>query len=97
LQARLGFIKSLLLGHVTAIEIFCIRNGKKINPQAMNKDTIEWRFGNARQVVSGSTKKLTAAGFDNTDKKASTFNMANMVVVGNNSSGANIFASKNQY
>ena len=29
-------IKSLLLGHVTAIEIFCVRKGEKINPQAMN-------------------------------------------------------------
>ena len=90
-------IKSLLLGHVTAIEIFCVRKGKKINPRAMNTDTVEWHFGNARQMVGGSTNKLTAAGFDNADKKASTFNMANMAIVGNNSSGANMFASKKKY
>ena len=90
-------IKSLLLGHVTAIEIFCVRKGKNINPRAMNTDTVEWHFGNARQMVGGSTNKLTAAGFDNADKKASTFNMANMAIVGNNSSGANMFESKKKY
>jgi hypothetical protein len=89
--------KSLLLGHVTVIKMFCIRNSKKINPRTMNIDTVEWQFGNARQMVGRSTNKLTAAGFDNADKKASTFNMANMAIVGNNSLGANIFASKKQY
>jgi hypothetical protein len=39
----------------------------------MNTDTVEEQFRNARQMVDGSTNKLTAAGFDNTDKKASTF------------------------
>ncbi len=78
-------IKSLLLGHVTAIKIFCVGNGKKINPQSMNTDTVEWHFGNARQIVCGSTNKLTAAGFDNADKKARTFSMANIAIVGNNS------------
>jgi hypothetical protein len=62
-------IKSLLLGNVTAIEIFRIRNGKKINPRVMNTDTVEWHFRNTRQMVGGSTNKLTAAGFDNVDKK----------------------------
>jgi hypothetical protein len=87
-------IISLLLGHVTAIKIFCVRNGKKINPQTMNVDTVEWHCGNARQMVGGSTNKLTAASFDNANKKASTFNMVNMAIAGNNSSGLNIFASK---
>jgi hypothetical protein len=36
----------------------------------MNTDTIECRFGDARQMVGGSTNKLTAASFDNADKKA---------------------------
>ena len=90
-------IKSLLLGHITAIEIFCIQNGEKINPRSMNTDTVEWHFGNARQMVGRSTNKLTAAGFDNADKKASTFNAANMAIVGNNSSGVNIFKGKKRY
>jgi hypothetical protein len=46
------------------------------------------------QMVGGSTNKLTAASFDNIDKKASTFNAANMAVVDNNLSGVNIFKSK---
>ena len=84
-------IKSLLLGHIMAIEIFCVENGKNINPQTMNTDTVEWHFGNARQMVGGSTNTLTAAGFDNADKKASTFNAANMTIVGNNSLGEFFF------
>jgi len=31
-------------------------------------------FGDARQIVGGSTNKLTAAGFERASKKASTFN-----------------------
>ena len=57
----------------------------------MNTDTVEWHFGNARQMVGGSTNTLTAAGFDNADKKASTFNAANMTIVGNNSLGEIFF------
>jgi hypothetical protein len=72
-------------------------NGEKINPQTMNTNTVEWHFGNARQMVGRSTNKLTAAGFDNADKKTSTFNTANMAIVGNNSPGVNIFDSKKQY
>jgi hypothetical protein len=58
-----------LVGHVTAIKIFCIGNGKKINPQIMKTDKVEWHFGSPRQMVGGSTNKLTAAGFDNSDNK----------------------------
>jgi hypothetical protein len=39
-------------------------------------------------VVGGSTNKLTAAGFDRADKKASTFKAAEFSLVGNNSTGA---------
>ncbi len=42
-------------------------------------------------MVGGSTNKLTAAGFDQADKKASTFNAAKFYLVGNNSTGANMF------
>jgi hypothetical protein len=47
-------------------------------------------------MVGGSTNKLTAARFDQVDKKASTFNAAKFYLVGNNSTGANMFGrSKN--
>ena len=52
----------------------------------MNTDTVEWHFGNTRQMVGGRMNTLTTAGFDNADKKASTFNKTNMAIVGNNSS-----------
>jgi hypothetical protein len=42
-------------------------------------------------MVGGSTNKLTVAGFDSASKKASTFNAANFSLVGNNSTGDNIF------
>ncbi len=42
-------------------------------------------------MVGGSTKKLTLAGFDRADKKASAFNAAKFSLVGNNLTGDNIF------
>ena len=48
--------------------------GESISPPTMITDTVEWFFGDTRQMVGGSTNKLTAAGFSRADKKASTFN-----------------------
>jgi hypothetical protein len=42
-------------------------------------------------MVGGSTNKLTAAGSNQADKNASTFNAAKFSLVGNNSTGANMF------
>jgi hypothetical protein len=42
-------------------------------------------------MVGGSTNKLTVAGFNQADKKASTFNAAKFSLVGNNSTEANMF------
>jgi len=38
--------------------------GESISPRIMNTDTVEWFFGNAHQMVGGSSNKLTVAGFD---------------------------------
>jgi len=84
-------IKSLLLAHVLVIHIYCITKGESVNPRTMNTDTVEWFFGDARQIVGGSTNKLTAAGFERASKKASTFNAAQFSLVGNNATGANMF------
>jgi hypothetical protein len=43
----------------------------------MNTNTVEWFFGDDWQMVGGSTNKLTAAGFDHANKKASPFNAKN--------------------
>ena len=80
-----------MLGHVTVISIYCVIKGKSISPWTMNTDTVEWFFGDARQMVGGSTKKLTSAGFDRADNKASAFNAAKFSLVGNNLTGDNIF------
>jgi hypothetical protein len=63
----------------------------------MNTDTMEWVFGDARQMVGGSTNTLTAAGFDRADKKVSTFNAAKFSLVGNNSTGANMFGRNKKF
>ncbi len=57
----------------------------------MNTDAVECIFGDAQQMVCGSTNKLTAAEFDRSDKQASTFNAAKFVLVGNYSTGGNMF------
>ena len=42
-------------------------------------------------MVGGSTNKLTMAGFNQADKKVSTFNATKFSLVGNNSTGASMF------
>ncbi len=73
------------------IQMSCVLKGKSISPQTMNIDTVERLFGDAWQSVGGSTNKLMAAGFDRADKKASTFNAAKFALVGNSSTGGNMF------
>ncbi len=48
-------------------------------------------------MVGSSTNKLTAAGFNRADKKASTFNAATFSLVGNNSTGDNIFGRNKRF
>jgi hypothetical protein len=48
-------IKSLLLAHITVIQIYCVSKGKSISSQTMNTDTVGWFFGDAWQMVGGST------------------------------------------
>ena len=48
-------------------------------------------------MVGGSTNKLTAAGFDHVDEKASTFNVAKCSLIGNNSTGDNIFGRSKRF
>jgi hypothetical protein len=90
-------IQLLLLAHVTVIHIYCVMKGKSISPHTMNTDTVEWFFGDIRQMVDGSTNKLTAAGFNRADKKASTFNAAKFAIVGNNSTGGNMFGRNKRF
>ena len=70
---------------------------ESISPRTLNTDTVEWFFGDARQMVGGSSNKLTAAGFDRADKKASTFNHANFSLVGNNSARHNVFGMNQRF
>jgi hypothetical protein len=90
-------IRSLLLSHVTAIQIYCVENSKSINPRTMNTDMVEWHFGNSRQMVPGSSNMLTAAGWVNAARKTSAFNASKMALVGNNSSGENPFSRNKKF
>ena len=86
-------IKSLLLAHITIIQIYCGMKGKSISPRTMNTDTVECCVRDARQMVGSSTNKLTVAGFDRADKKASTFNAAKLSL----STGANMFGRNKKF
>ena len=35
-------IKSLLLAHITVIQIYCVSKGQSVSPRTMNTDTVEW-------------------------------------------------------
>ncbi len=61
-------IKMLLLGHVMAIQIYCVEQGESVMPQTMSTDTFEWFFRDARQMVGGSTNKMTARTFNRAEK-----------------------------
>ena len=41
-------IQSLILAHVSIIQIYCIEKKEKINPRVINTDVVEWFFGDAR-------------------------------------------------
>ena len=90
-------IRALTLAHVCVIEIFCINKNVCVNPRSMNTDTVEWTFGDERQMVGGSHNKLTALGFDRGDKKSNAFNAAKCRLVGNNKNGENFFQRKRKY
>jgi hypothetical protein len=48
-------------------------------------------------MVGGSTNKLMTAEFDRADKKASTFNAIKFAIVGNNSTGGNMFGRNKRF
>ena len=84
-------IKALIFSHVSAVQIYCVERGVSINPRAMNTNTVEWFFGDARQMVGGATNKMTAGAMNSAGKKAQAHNAAKMDIVGNNATGENLF------
>ena len=85
-------LRALILGHVALIQTYCIEMNEEINPKSVNTDICEWFFGDGRQMVGGSTNKLTARGWNNADYKAGAFNAGRHgLAKGNNASGENAF------
>jgi len=90
-------IKSLLVGHVAVIQLYCIGKCVSIRPRSMNTDCVEWFFADARQMVAGSTNKLTARTANHAGKKANAFNAAKCNLGGNNKSGEDNFGRSKRY
>ena len=90
-------IKSLLLGHVATIQLYCIEKGESIRPRSMNTDCVEWFFADARQMVAGSTNKLTARTANHAGKKSNAFNAAKCNLAGNNATGESNFGRSKRY
>ena len=84
-------IRSLILAHVCAIQMYSVQNGQKVNPRSMNTDVVEWFFGDGRQMVGGSTNKMTARQWNHAGFKAAAFNAGKHGLVGNNKTGVNMF------
>jgi len=90
-------IKLLLLRHVSVIQLYCIGKGVSIRRRSMNTDCVEWFFADARQMVAGSTNKLTARIANHANKKASAFNAAKCNLGGNNKTGEDYFGRSKRY
>ena len=90
-------IRALLLSHIAAIQIYCIEKGVSINPKSMNTDVVEWFFGDARQMVGGSTNKMTANQMNRAGKKANAFTAGKHNMVGNNATVDNHFGRNRKY
>merc|ERR1711957_193110 len=80
-------IQSLILVHVSIIQIYCIEKKEKINPRVINTDVVEWFFGDARSMCGGATNKLRAKCANAADIMAGAFTRGRHGVVGNNKSG----------
>ena len=77
---------------MAARQKYCVEMNEEINPKSVNTDICEWFFGHGRQMVGGSTNKLTARGWNNADYKAGAFNAGRHgLAKGNNASGENAF------
>ena len=82
---------------MAGIQLYCVEKGQRISPRTLNTDVVEWFFGDARQIVGGSTNKLTARGWEHADFKQQAFVIGKHNVVGNNKSGANVFDRQKRY
>ncbi|KAL7527593.1 hypothetical protein ACHAXR_005041, partial [Thalassiosira sp. AJA248-18] len=80
-------IRALILAHVAAIGHYCLEKREKINPRSLNTDVVEWFFGDVRQMVGGSTDKMTARGWNYGDYKARAYNAGMHNLHGNNKTG----------
>ena len=79
------------------MQIYCIERGESINPRSMNADVVEWFFGDGRQIVGGSTRKMTARQLCYVDFKAAAFNAGKHNLIGNNASDKNHFGREKRF
>jgi len=86
------------LGQVATIQHYCVEKGESVNPRSLNTDALEWFFGDCRQMVGGSTNKLTSRQWDHGDGKATACVAGRHSVVGNNKTGTTtVFPRQQRY
>jgi hypothetical protein len=91
-------IQALILGQVATIQYYCVEKGESVNPRSLNTDALEWFFGDCRQMVGGSTNKLTSRQWDHGDGKATACVAGRHSVVGNNKTGTTtVFPRQQRY
>ena len=79
------------------MQIFCIEKRETINPRSMNTDVVEWFFGDGRQMVGGSTRKMSAHQWCYADFKAAAFNAGKHNLIGNNATGKDHFGRAKRF
>lgn len=77
-------IRALILANVAMIYTYCQVKKEKLDPRSLTTDPVEHFFGDARQMVGGSTSALNASQMNQAAHKAGAFNEARSNLVGNN-------------
>lgn len=81
-------LRALILGQVATIQLYCVELGVCVKPRSLNTDVVEWFFGHCRQMVGGSTNKMTTRAWNHGVGKSAAFRAGKHTVVGNNKTGA---------
>ena len=79
-------IRALILANVGMIHTYCVVMKVELNPRSLTTDPVEHFFGDARQMIGGSTSALTARQMNQAGFKANAFNAFSAKLVGNNKS-----------
>ena len=91
------YIRALILSHVSAIQIYCINKGEKVNPRNLNTDIFGWFFGDSHQSVGGSTNMMTSRQWNHAGFKVAAFRAGKYNLISNNKTGKDYFNSQQRF